>query len=156
MQFSQLFTPGNVFIDAFSQSKTAVFHRISELLSANTPTLKLQDLFDAYWKRENLGSTAIGYGIIIPHIRTPLLKYPKACFIKLRHPVEFGAEDKQPADLVIGLASPQNQAELHLIILNNLLERFSQPSFRKMCRSMNTSESLYALLVNDIVEPVCA
>lgn len=156
MQFSQLFTPGNVFIDAVSQSKTAVFHRISELLSANSPHLKLQDLFDAYWKRENMGSTAIGHGIIIPHIRTPLLAKPRACFIKLLHPIEFGAQDKQPADLVIAVASPEHQRELHLIILNILLERFSQPAFRKACRKMNTSESLYALLVNDMVESVCA
>jgi nitrogen PTS system EIIA component len=156
MQLSELLTPEDVTIDSISQSKTAVFHRISELLSASTPALNQQKLFDAYWKRENLGSTAIGNGISIPHVRVPLLKKPKACVIKLLHPVEFGAFDKQPADLVIGLASPEQQADLHLIILKNLIEKLGNSDFRKACRNKTTPESLYALLVSDVNETVCA
>ena len=155
MQFSQLIVPDNVLIDNFSQSKTAVFHRICKLLCANSPELELESLFEAYWNRENLGSTAIGHGIIIPHVRVPLLTTPKACFIKLIHPVEFGAQDKQPADLVIGLAAPQNQSQQHLTILNSLIQQFSNPDFRRTCRTSTDSESLYALLKNKSVEPAC-
>jgi nitrogen PTS system EIIA component len=155
MQFSQIIISANVCIDTTSQSKTAVLHRICKLLCESSPCLEIQSLFEAYWNRENLGSTAIGHGNSIPNVRVPLLTTPIACFIKLIYPVEFGAEDKQPVDLVIGLAAPQNQSQQHLTILNSLIKKFSNPDFRKACRKSTDPEFLYTLLANESVEPAC-
>ena len=153
MKLGYLITPQHVCIDTISQSKTAVFHKISELFTHTTPELSLDELFDAYWHRENLGSTTIGHGIMLPHIRMPAINEPKACFIKLIHPIDFGAEDKQPVDLVIGLMMPANQEEHHLTILAAIIKQFSDPCFRKACRNLSNAESLYDLLVNGLLEP---
>lgn len=155
MLFHHMLTPEHVCVDDASQSKTAVLKKVSQIFGASTPELSIQTLFEAYWKRENLGSFAIGNGIIIPHIRLPSLTMPKTCFIKLKYPVDFGAQDKQPADLVIGLLAPLNQNQQHLNILSSIVKQFSDADFRKACRNLNDRESLYALITEEPVLSEC-
>ncbi|WED43421.1 PTS sugar transporter subunit IIA [Legionella cardiaca] len=146
MQLRQVIHPSNVCIDCTSQSKTAVLLKLSQLLSHTYPELDAQQLFDAYWKRESLGSTAIGQGITIPHVRSAEITSPKACIIRLLHPVDFGAQDKQPVDLVIGLVVPQEQIDQHLQLLDTIIKQFNEPSFRAACRRVTSNEALYDLI----------
>ncbi|ASQ46949.1 PTS sugar transporter subunit IIA [Legionella clemsonensis] len=146
MELYQVIHPGCVCVDSSSQSKTAVLLKISQVLSQVYPQLDAQELFDAYWKRESLGSTAIGQGITIPHIRSTTIEAPKACVIRLLNPIDFGAEDKQPVDLVIGLIVPQEQINQHLQLLDAIIKQFNQTSFRELCRQTTCSENLYKLI----------
>lgn len=68
--------------------------------------------------RESMGSTGIGNGIAIPHVRNPIvLHVPKPlvglCF--LRQPIEFGAVDGQPVHTVFAIISPSIKGHLHLL-----------------------------------------
>ncbi|KTD08439.1 PTS sugar transporter subunit IIA [Legionella jamestowniensis] len=146
MQLYQVIHPNCVYIDASSQSKTAMLLKISQLVNHVYPELGIQELFDAYWKRESLGSTAIGQGVAIPHIRSAAITMPKACLIRLLNPIDFGAEDKQPVDLAIGLIVPQEQTHQHLQLLNAIVKQFNQTSFRELCRQTTCVESLYELI----------
>ncbi|KTC86132.1 MULTISPECIES: PTS sugar transporter subunit IIA [Legionella] len=148
MHISQLINVNTVYIDSISQSKMAVLLKLSQLVSQNHPHLNPQELFDAYWKRECLGSTAIGQGVAIPHIRTAALIKPQGCVIRLLNPVDFGAEDKQPIDLIIGLLVPQEQVDQHLKILAAIIKQFSISSFREACRRINEQEEFYNLLIS--------
>ena len=148
MPFRELLDQQSVCIDDTSQSKTAVLLKVSQLLCIENPQLTVEQLFDAYWRRESLGSTAIGHGILIPHIRTALLSQTKACFLKLKHPVDFGAEDKQPIDLVFGLIVPEDQPNEHLKTLKEIIRSFSQSDFRIACRQTDNNDALYELLID--------
>lgn len=153
MQLYQLISKNHVVIDSSSHSKTAVLLKISQLLSEENQLLKAQDLFDAYWKRESLGSTTVGHGVMIPHIRCSSLQQTRACFVRLLHPVDFGAVDKQPVDLVIGLLVPENQPEQHLKMLSSIIKQVSCPEFRKAARHAACRSDLYSVLTNDILAP---
>ncbi|WP_133129972.1 PTS sugar transporter subunit IIA [Legionella yabuuchiae] len=146
MQFRKFLDPNRICIDSTAQSKTAVLLKISQLLNQNHPELEVESLFDAFWRRDSLGSTAIGHGIILPHIRSTLINHTLGCFIKLKHPVDFGAEDKQPIDLVVGLIGPQENPEEHLQILRSLITQFSKPEFRKACRLAEDHETLHRII----------
>lgn len=152
MQLSQIINLDTVYIDSNSQSKTAVLLKISQLLSQNNPRLDAEVLFDAYWKRESLGSTAIGQGITIPHIRSSYLNRPQGCLMRLQNPVDFGAEDKQPVDLVIAVAVPQEQIDQHLKILAAIIKQFKDPCFREACRQASNKEELYELVIAEKIE----
>ncbi len=136
-----------VCIDTTSQSKTAVLLKLSQVLSQRHAELDADLLFDAYWKRECMGSTAIGHGIVIPHIRSSLIKKTCACLLKLQNPVDFGAMDKQPIDLVIGMIVPEQQTDQHLQTLAKISKQCSDPLFRNACHSAKDSETLYDLLM---------
>jgi nitrogen PTS system EIIA component len=68
--------------------------------------------------REALGSTAIGEGIAIPHVRRPILltaSSPSISLCFLEKPVDFGAFDGQPVFAIFLLISPTARMHLHLL-----------------------------------------
>ncbi|MCP0914059.1 MULTISPECIES: PTS sugar transporter subunit IIA [Legionella] len=149
MVFRHLLQPRDICIDATAKSKTAVLLKISQILSDAHPELNMEALFDAYWKRESLGSTTIGHGVMIPHIRSEVIQTMCSCLLKLQHPVDFGATDKQPVDIVLALVVPQHQIQEHLQILNQITKQFSIPAFRAACRKATECSTLYSLLTED-------
>jgi nitrogen PTS system EIIA component len=68
--------------------------------------------------REGLGSTGIGDGIAIPHVRNPIVLHvnrPLISLCFLEKPVEFGAIDGKPVHALFTLISPTVRAHLHLL-----------------------------------------
>lgn len=146
MPFNTFLNKDSILIDTVAQSKASVLLNMSKLLSQCHPELNAQALFNAYWERESLGSTAIGHGVMIPHIRVKSINKTCGCFLRLQNPVDFGAEDKQPIDLVFGLAVASNDTNEHLKTLSNIVKKFSDPKFRFECRQAIDQASLSAFL----------
>lgn len=68
--------------------------------------------------REDLGSTGVGDGIAIPHVRAPLVLHvdqPLVGLFFLEHPVDWGAIDRKPVDTLFVVVSPGVRAHLHLL-----------------------------------------
>ena len=101
-----------------------------------------------------MGSTTIGHGILIPHIRVESINTIDGCLLKLEHPIDFGAEDKQPIHLVFGLVVGANQTTAHLQTLAKLAKQCSIPSFRAACRKATSCHQLHALLTETTSEPL--
>jgi PTS system nitrogen regulatory IIA component len=103
---------------------------------------------DSLRRRERLGSTAIGHGIAIPHGRTAACDDARGAFLRLARPVEFGASDGEPVDLVFAMAVPEHFAQQHLQLLAELAERFADPEFRAALRAAPDAAALRALLLD--------
>jgi PTS system nitrogen regulatory IIA component len=72
----------------------------------------------ALMARENAGSTGIGGGIAIPHVRNPVilrLKGAQAALGFLKKPIDFGAIDKRPVHAIFVLFCPTVRAHLRLL-----------------------------------------
>ncbi|MGC8988875.1 MAG: PTS sugar transporter subunit IIA [Verrucomicrobiia bacterium] len=75
-------------------------------------------LFQVLLARENLGSTGVGDGIAIPHVRNPIVLHvprPMITLCFLEKPVDFGAIDGQPVQALFSLISPTVRGHLHLL-----------------------------------------
>jgi len=75
-------------------------------------------LYDVLLARENLGSTGLGEGIAIPHIRNPIVLHvnePIITLCFLEAPIEFGSVDGQPVDTLFTMVSPTVRMHLHLL-----------------------------------------
>ena len=74
-------------------------------------------LYQMLLARETLGSTGVGDGIAIPHVRNPVVLHVRAaatlCF--LEQPVDFGSLDGLPVRALFLLVSPSTRAHLHLL-----------------------------------------
>lgn len=85
--------------------------------------------------REDLGSTALGAGVAIPHGRVKGLKNPIAAFIKLVKPIEFVAPDGEPVSTLIFLLVPEKATQQHLEILSSIAQLLSDPEARQTLAS---------------------
>lgn len=98
-------------------------------------------------ERERLASTAIGHGVAIPHARTPLFDNSRGAFLRLAQPIDFGAIDGRPVDLVLAMAIPEHHVQQHLQLLAELAERFGDNGFLEGLRAAtNVAELSYRLL----------
>src|SRR3569623_2358954 len=97
MRLIELLDSGRVVVDLRVTSWLGLLEALARLLAA--PGVDLAVL-EALSERENLGSTALGDGVALPHGRCPALDAPAADFVRLARAVNFGAADGKPVDLV--------------------------------------------------------
>ncbi|MHB8763420.1 MAG: PTS sugar transporter subunit IIA [Deferrisomatales bacterium] len=77
-----------------------------------------EHLYQVLLARENLGSTGLGDGIAVPHVRSPIVLHvgrPTVTLCFLERPVDFKALDGVPVGVLFTLVSPTVRAHLHLL-----------------------------------------
>jgi PTS system nitrogen regulatory IIA component len=99
MDFEHICQIVDTVIDLPVHSKSALLHDLAHRAAL---VLKVDDdtVFSALLKREELGSTGVGNGVAIPHVRLEQVKKPFAIMARLKHPIDFDSIDGQPVDLV--------------------------------------------------------
>jgi PTS system nitrogen regulatory IIA component len=105
-------------------------------------------ILDALNAREQLGSTGIGEGIAIPHARIKGLSHFFGLFTRLERPIDFGAIDGRPVDLVFLLLSPEASSGDHLAALACVSRRLHSHEIARSLRATNDPRQLYRLLTN--------
>jgi PTS system nitrogen regulatory IIA component len=141
---SKILTLDNVLLDAESASKKRVFERVG-LLFENSQKLSRSQVFDSLFAREKLGSTGLGQGVAIPHGRIKNLREAVAAFVKTENPIPFDAPDGQPVNLIFVLLVPERATDLHLQLLGELAQMFSDTSFRERLLASNDPEAIHQL-----------
>jgi nitrogen PTS system EIIA component len=109
----------------------------SSVLKAVVDLMRLPDevdrgfLHQVLLARESLGSTGVGDGIAIPHVRNPIVMHvplPTVTLCFLENPIDFGAIDGKPVDTLFTIVSPTVRAHLH--ILSRLVYTLRDPHLR--------------------------
>lgn len=109
------------------------------------PQAGFDELLASLREREQLGSTAIGHGIAIPHGRAPHLDAPRGALLRLEQPIDFDGHGAQ-VDLIFAMAVPAHYTHQHLMLLSELAEQFSDESFREALRRAPDATALHDLL----------
>ena len=143
---SEALRSGGVYYRIGGSDKPSVLHSVVE-------TMKLPEevdrefLFQVLLAREALGSTGIGDGIAIPHVRNPIvlhLSRPMVTLCFLENPVDFGALDGQPVTTLFTLISPTVRAHLHL--LSRLGFALRDPDFKTAVVRQGSREQILTAL----------
>ncbi len=154
MEMQQILAPDAVFADCKVTSKKRLFKEIAKFGSERIGIDCVQ-LQDSLLEREDLGTTAMGGGIAIPHARIDGLDEVKGMFIRLSDPIDFDATDRQPVDLVFALFAPKDDSSHHLRALARISRVLRDTQVRDKLRSTDDPEAIYAIL-NDGQNSVAA
>jgi len=124
---------------------------IAELVAALSRTGRLRktdctDIVKAIIKREQEGSTGMGKGIAVPHIKHASVKQVVAAVGKSKIGIDFSALDKQPVFSIILLVSPADNPDRHLQAMEKVFRHLQQERFRKFIRQAQTAEQIEDLL----------
>lgn len=95
--------------------------------------------------REAMGTTAVGDGIAIPHVRNPILvqlPVPKVALCFLAQPVDFGALDGKPVETLFTIITPTIRMHLHL--LSRLAFCLRDPRIREILGRQGSDEEIMA------------
>jgi PTS system nitrogen regulatory IIA component len=144
---SKLLLPENILLDSESTSKKRVFERVG-LLFENSHGIARSQVFDSLFAREKLGSTGLGQSVAIPHGRVKNLRECIAAFVKTEHSIPFDSPDGQPVNLIFVLLVPERATDIHLQLLAELAQMFSDKSFREQLQLSNDTVAIHALFNN--------
>jgi PTS system nitrogen regulatory IIA component len=133
---SSLLRHGGIHRDLEGASKPDVLREIVTALPLPSDVDR-QFLVTVLEAREAMGSTGIGDGIAIPHVRNPILLHVTEPFVSLflvKHAVEFDAVDSKPVHALFVLVSPNVPA--HLRILAQLGFVLRDQELRRMLKAL--------------------
>ncbi|CAN5147607.1 PTS IIA-like nitrogen regulatory protein PtsN [soil metagenome] len=111
--------------------------------------LKTATVLDALLKREEAGSTGVGHGVATPHAQIKGLDRMRGFFVRLEAPVDFGALDDQPVDLMFVLLAPPDSASEHLRTLAKVSRVLRSSEVRQQLRQAGGVDAIHAILVQD-------
>lgn len=123
-----------------------------QVLQAIVEKLPLDDsderetLLEAVLAREVLGSTGIGGGIAVPHVRAPIVVQGARASISLWYldrPVDFGSPEGLGIQTVFLLVTPSPRTHLHL--LARIASGLHDPEFRQAVLQRASEEKILEL-----------
>lgn len=130
-----------IFLELKATSKKHLIQQLA-FKAADLLGLKGQDLMEVLLDRERIGSTGIGYGVAIPHIKLPELNQVHGVFARLEDPVDFESVDDRPIDLVYLLLAPENSSGLHLRALARVSRLMRDQS---VCMRLRNAEDAFSI-----------
>ncbi|MGD9788726.1 MAG: PTS IIA-like nitrogen regulatory protein PtsN [Sulfuricellaceae bacterium] len=143
---SGILPAANVVVGLDVASKKRAFEQVGELLEG-AGRLNRNTVFDSLFAREKLGSTGLGEGIAIPHGRIKGLLEAVGALIKLKEPIPFDAPDGKPVALMFVLLVPEQATDMHLQILGELAQMFSDKALREKMLACDDAAELHQLVV---------
>lgn len=129
-------------------NKKALFQLLAAAMSRRTG-IAAKDIVAALNAREKLGSTGFGGGAAIPHGKLEGLTQVVGAFARLSQPIDFGAVDGLPVDLVFLLLSPPDAGADHLKALASVSRTFRDRAIMAKLRGAGSRDALYALLAGE-------
>ncbi len=142
---TDLFTLDRIALDNPSKSRAEAFAAAGALFAKDVG-IDADSVVSFLNAREDLGSTALGAGVAIPHGRVKGLKQPVASFIKLKDPIEFAAPDGEAVSVLIFLLVPEKATQQHLEILSSIAQLLSDSDARKSLATETRPEQVCHLL----------
>lgn len=118
MKITQLLTSDNIIPDLSGQTKEEVIRElVGWIKNDKSINKKEKDIVEKLIQRENLGSTAIGKGVAVPHCKIKGLNQPLVLVGVSRQGVDFQAIDQKPVHLFFLVISPPENPSVNLQIL---------------------------------------
>ena len=142
---ADILAPETVVAGMDAGDKRSLFEQLGGVFESSRQ-LDRAKVCDSLLAREKLGSTAIGHGVAIPHGRVKGLREAKGAFVRLNKPIPFDAPDGQPVSLVFALLVPEQATDMHLMILGELAQMFSEKDVREQLLQMSDAAQVCRLL----------
>jgi PTS system nitrogen regulatory IIA component len=145
MDLCDLLAPDDIIASLQASSKK---HALQELatIAAQRTGLDATEIFNTLLQRERLGSTGLGRGIAIPHVKLEGLKGIVCMFARLEEAIEFESHDSEPVDLIFLLLAPSHASGDHLKALASISRVVHQPSTLDALRNATDAAALRSAL----------
>lgn len=96
-------------------------------------------------KREEMGTTAIGMEVAIPHAKSDAVKSPALTAITVPNGVDYGAPDGNPCKLLFMIAATTD-GDVHLEVLARLMQMLMDEDFTAKLKAAKTAGEFLAII----------
>lgn len=132
-----------------AKDKKHALMQLAELAEKRTG-VPAQDVFEKLLQRERLGSTGMGRGIAIPHLRIAGLNEITCLFARLDTPIAFESMDGEPVDLIFVLLTPEHAGADHLKALARISRFMRDVANGQKLRATKDRAALHVVLTQSL------
>jgi len=143
-----LFGGDRVITIADGTKKSAVVRQLVERLTAagKLAPSEVDPVVDALIEREQLGTTGMGKGLAIPHLRTAAVTESVGAIGIAPKGIDFQSLDGLPTRLVVLLLSPVKRRQEHGEILRQIARLFCDRTLQYRVQIPRAPEELFSFL----------
>ncbi|MDO8535580.1 MAG: PTS sugar transporter subunit IIA [Candidatus Omnitrophota bacterium] len=135
IKLSSLLKENLIELELEGKDKSEIIDELVEIITKSGKAKNKKALASAILARENLGSTAIGNGVAVPHAKIDGIKQTVLAFGRSGVGVDFNSLDGEKTHLFFMLISPKEDIGAHLKILAKIShlikDRFMVGLFKK-------------------------
>lgn len=95
--------------------------------------------------REEMGTTAVGMEVAIPHAKSEAVKFPALSAITVPNGVDYGAPDGNPCKLIFMIAATTD-GDVHLEVLSRLMQLLMDEEFTSKLKTAKTVEEFLSII----------
>jgi mannitol/fructose-specific phosphotransferase system IIA component (Ntr-type) len=131
LRLAEVIPQANIVPVLKSSKKDAAMKELVTVLAAagSIPKAKVKEVTQALVDREKLGSTGIGRGIAVPHVKVAFLKEPVGALGKSPLGLDFSSLDGALTYSVFLFISPSEPAEKHVALMSRFVTLIRKPDF---------------------------
>lgn len=145
MKLSEILSPRRVKFDLKAKDKIGILRELVKLLKLPSPAS--ETLVSTLLARENLGSTAVGGGIAIPHCRSVVVSKVLVAVGKTEKPINYDAPDGKKVSLFfLIVAPPVGSPGDYLVVLGAVAQIAKQLAKDRRLRRISSYEKLLSLI----------
>ncbi len=148
MNVSDFLAPAAVMTDVAAADKRQLLQELAHKAASMMPVSSDRVLSELV-KREELGSTAMGGGMAIPHARMQQVDKPLGLLVRLKRPIDFDAVDSKPVDIVFLLLLPETPGGEPLGALASISRKLRDPAIAAAVRGARDRAEIYRRLISD-------
>jgi nitrogen PTS system EIIA component len=145
MDLGDLLAPEGVIPSLVATSKKQALQELAAR-AADMTKLDAREIYDALLHRERLGSTGLGRGVAIPHVKLKSLDGIVTIFARLAKPIDFESSDGEAVDLIFLLLAPDHAGGDHLKALARISRLVREPLALDGLRSAADGAALKRIL----------
>lgn len=145
-------------LNARFTSREEAIRTLAHRLTALGKIADSDTFLEAVFARENLGPTALGEGLAVPHGKTSAVKEAAFAVATLSKPLSWeGVDGPEAVDLIFLLAIPQEEAgSTHMQLLTALTTRLADEETRARVMAATSADELLAALDDNGHGPMVA
>ena len=148
MTYSHLFKEKNIIEDVQAVEKREVIEEMLDEAVARgiCPKNKKKIILDCLLEREKLGSTGLGHGVAIPHVKLDSFQGQISILARSKVGVDFNAVDGEPVNIFFLLISSSKDAQGHLSILQWISRLARHQDFGSFIRNAKDSKEIFGII----------
>ncbi len=146
MKLTEILSPECVCVPLEASTKREAIERLIGLLASSGKLTNSAAVLQAVLDREQIRSTGIGYGLAVPHGKSTAVPSLMMAVGKPAAPIDFGANDGEPASVIVLLTSPVDQTGPHIQALARISRLMLLESFRQAVAETSSAAELYQVI----------
>lgn len=145
MKISTLLTEDSVFSQVSCTSKKSALEKISRIAGEKLD-IDAQILFNNLIAREKIGSTGVGCGIAIPHVKIDSSLPATAVFIQCATAIDYDSYDGNKVDILFAIFVPEDRCQQYLATLAEISKKLLNKPYLRQLRNADSAPALFHLL----------